>query len=132
MRHVDAFQVDVLLTLSLALGGYALAQVWHLSGPLEAVAAAIALRRFNLSHPAKLVAHERVDDFWKMVDEVQNGVLFVLLGLEVSGHPVSVAIASLRRHRRLLLSLRFAWPWWRGAVWHSLVGARHGTAPCWC
>ncbi|HEY5253265.1 MAG TPA: sodium:proton antiporter [Acidobacteriaceae bacterium] len=87
MRQVDAFQVDVLLTLSLALGGYALAQVWHLSGPLEAVAAAIALRRFNMSHPAKLVANERVDDFWKMVDEVQNGVLFVLLGLEVLAIP---------------------------------------------
>jgi CPA1 family monovalent cation:H+ antiporter len=87
MRQVDAFQVDVLLTLSLALGGYALAQVWHLSGPLEAVAAAIALRRFNMSHSAKLIAHERVDDFWKMVDEVQNGVLFVLLGLEVLAIP---------------------------------------------
>jgi monovalent cation:H+ antiporter, CPA1 family len=87
MRQVDAFQVDVLLTLSLALGGYSLAQFWHLSGPLEAVAAAIALRRFNMSFPAKLVAHERVDDFWKMVDEVQNGVLFVLLGLEVLAIP---------------------------------------------
>jgi CPA1 family monovalent cation:H+ antiporter len=87
MRQVDAFQVDVLLTLSLALGGYALAQLWHLSGPLEAVAAAIALRRFNMSHPAKLVAYDRVDDFWKMVDEVQNGVLFVLLGLEVLAIP---------------------------------------------
>ena len=87
MRQVDAFQVDVLLTLSLALGGYVLAQLWHLSGPLEAVAAAIALRRFNMSHSAKLIAHERVDDFWKMVDEVQNGVLFVLLGLEVLAIP---------------------------------------------
>jgi CPA1 family monovalent cation:H+ antiporter len=87
MRQVDAYQVDVLLTLSLALGGYALAETWHLSGPLEAVAAAIALRRFNMSYPAKLIAHERVDDFWKMVDEVQNGVLFVLLGLEVLAIP---------------------------------------------
>ncbi|MGB8477278.1 MAG: sodium:proton antiporter [Acidobacteriaceae bacterium] len=87
MRQVDAYQVDVLLTLSLALGGYALAETWHLSGPLEAVAAAIALRRFNISYPAKLIAHERVDDFWTMVDEVQNGVLFVLLGLEVLAIP---------------------------------------------
>ena len=42
---------------------------------------------FNWSHPAKLIARERVDDFWKMVDEVQNGVLFVLLGLEVLAIP---------------------------------------------
>ncbi|HZC43227.1 MAG TPA: sodium:proton antiporter [Acidobacteriaceae bacterium] len=87
MRQVDAYQVDVLLTLSLALGGYALSEVWHLSGPLETVAAAIALRWFNMRFPAKLVANERLDDFWKMVDEVQNGVLFVLLGLEVLAIP---------------------------------------------
>jgi CPA1 family monovalent cation:H+ antiporter len=92
MRFVDAYQVDVLLTLSLALGGYALAEILHLSGPLEAVAAAIALRGFNLNHPAKLIAHERVDDFWKMVDEVQNGVLFVLLGLEVLAIPFRWAL----------------------------------------
>ena len=47
MRTVDAFQVDVLLTLSLALGGYALASLLHLSGPLETVAAAITLRGLN-------------------------------------------------------------------------------------
>jgi monovalent cation:H+ antiporter, CPA1 family len=107
MRQVDAFQVDVLLTLSLALGGYALAQAWHLSGPLEAVAAAIALRRFSVGNSGKLVTHERVDDFWTMVDEVQNGVLFVLLGLEVlaipfhwsllrSGPPAIVAVLAVR------------------------------------
>ena len=87
MRRVDAFQVDVLLTLSLALGGYALAEILHLSGPLEAVAAAIALRGFHVDRPAELIAHERMEEFWKMVDEVQNGVLFVLLGLEVLAIP---------------------------------------------
>ena len=126
MRQVDAFQVDVLLTLSLALGGYALAQVWHLSGPLEAVAAAIALRRFNMSHPAKLVAHERVDDFWKMVDEVQNGVLFVLLGLEVLAIPFQwfllgsgfTAIVAVLAVRLAVVAMVL--------YWHSVVGEGTG------
>ena len=87
MRLVDAYQVEILLTLSLALGGYALADTWHLSAPLEAVAAAIALRRFNLNHPRARIAHESVDGFWEVVDEVQNAVLFVLLGLEVLAIP---------------------------------------------
>ena len=87
MRLVDAYQVEILLTLSLALGGYALADTWHLSAPLEAVAAAIALRRFNLNHPHARIAHESVDGFWKVIDEVQNAVLFVLLGLEVLAIP---------------------------------------------
>jgi monovalent cation:H+ antiporter, CPA1 family len=84
---VDAYQVDILLTLSLALGGYALADVWQLSAPLEAVAAGIALRRFNLNHAPELIAHESVDGFWEVIDEVQNAILFVLLGLEVLAIP---------------------------------------------
>ncbi len=87
MRLVDAYQVDILLTISLALGGFALADGWHLSAPLEAVAAGIALRRFNLRHPPELIAHESVDGFWEVIDEVQNAVLFVLLGLEVLAIP---------------------------------------------
>jgi CPA1 family monovalent cation:H+ antiporter len=88
MRLVHAYQVEILLTLALALGGYALADTWQLSAPLEAVAAGIALRRFNLSHPPELIAHESVDGFWEVIDEVQNAILFVLLGLEVLAIPI--------------------------------------------
>jgi monovalent cation:H+ antiporter, CPA1 family len=87
MRRVEAYQVEILLTLSLALGGYALADTWGLSAPLEAVAAGIALRRFNLSHPPQSIAHGRIDSFWEVIDEVQNAVLFVLLGLEILAIP---------------------------------------------
>ncbi len=48
MRRVDAYQIEILLTLALALGGYSLAETFRLSAPLEAVAAGLALRRFNL------------------------------------------------------------------------------------
>jgi CPA1 family monovalent cation:H+ antiporter len=88
MRLVDAYQVEILLTLSLALGGYALADLWHLSAPLEAVAAAIALRRFNQNHPPAFIAHESIDSFWEVIDEIQNAVLFVLLGLEILAIPI--------------------------------------------
>jgi monovalent cation:H+ antiporter, CPA1 family len=87
MRLVHAYQVEILLTLALALAGYAAADAWQLSAPLEAVAAGIALRRFNRNHPPELIAHESVDGFWEVVDEVQNAILFVLLGLEVLAIP---------------------------------------------
>jgi monovalent cation:H+ antiporter, CPA1 family len=88
MRWVHAYQVEILLTLALALAGYALADALHLSAPLEAVAAGIALRRFNLNHPHESIAHESIDRFWEVVDEVQNAILFVLLGLEVLAIPI--------------------------------------------
>jgi CPA1 family monovalent cation:H+ antiporter len=82
MCIVEAYQVEILLTLTLALGGYVLADVWRLSAPLEAVVAGIALRHFNRKQPKGRIADERVDEFWTLLDEVQNALLFVLLGLE--------------------------------------------------
>jgi CPA1 family monovalent cation:H+ antiporter len=64
MRLVPSYPVEILLTLSLALGGY-------------------ALRQFNRKHSRHAIAHESIDRFWGVIDELQNAVLFVLLGLEV-------------------------------------------------
>ncbi len=47
MRRVNSYQVDILFTIALALGGYALAESLRLSAPLEAVVAGISLRYFN-------------------------------------------------------------------------------------
>jgi CPA1 family monovalent cation:H+ antiporter len=74
---------EILLTLSLALGGYALAETLRVSAPLEAVAAGLALRRFNMNHAHVKISHESLDRFWRVFDEVQNAILFVLLGFEV-------------------------------------------------
>jgi CPA1 family monovalent cation:H+ antiporter len=82
MCLVESYQVEILLTLALALGGYVLADVWRLSAPLEAVVAGIALRHYNRKQPKGRIADERVDEFWTLLDEVQNSLLFVLLGLE--------------------------------------------------
>jgi Na+:H+ antiporter len=107
MRRVDAYQIEILLTLSLALGGYALAETLQVSAPLEAVAAGLALRRFNMNHTHAEISHESIDRFWRAIDEVQNAVLFVLLGFEVlvipfsrrtfeSGGLAIVAVAAVR------------------------------------
>jgi CPA1 family monovalent cation:H+ antiporter len=83
MRRVDRYQVEILITIALALGGYAMAGTLHVSGPLEAVAAGLALRQFNSTHPHREISHEDLQRFWTLFDEVQNAILFVLLGLEV-------------------------------------------------
>ncbi len=82
MRRVDAYKVDILFTIALALGGYVIADALSLSAPLEAVVAGIALRYFNRHQPAQRIAHHDIDSFWELIDEVQNSVLFVLLGME--------------------------------------------------
>lgn len=82
MRRVNSYQVDILSTIALAFGGYALAEALHVSPPLEAVVAGIALRHFNHDLPSERVAHDSVRGFWSLIDEIQNSVLFVLLGFE--------------------------------------------------
>jgi CPA1 family monovalent cation:H+ antiporter len=89
MRLTNSYVVEILLTISLATGSYAIADHWHLSAPLTAVAAGLALRRFNLSSPHTSIAHESIDTFWEVIDEVQNVVLFVLLGFEILAIPFS-------------------------------------------
>ena len=103
MRRSHAYQVDILLSLALALGGYALADAVRVSGPLEAVAAGIALRHFNRCMPCESISHENVDAFWKVIDEVQNSLLFVLLGMEILA--VTLSAGTLRAGAAALLSV---------------------------
>lgn len=83
LARVDQYQVEVLLTLALVTGGYALADALHLSGPIAIVVAGLLIgnqgRRFAMS--STTVQH--LDTFWELVDEVLNAVLFLLIGLEL-------------------------------------------------
>lgn len=91
MRMLDSYQIDILFTVSLAFGGYIMADMLHLSAPLEAVVAGIALRVFNRHLPADRIAHQEIGQFWGVIDEIQNCVLFVLLGLEIMAIPLDAA-----------------------------------------
>ena len=80
MRTVNSALVDILLSLSLALGGYVLAEKLGVSAPLEAVATALVLRSLIEGLPYQQIAHYDLNHFWSYLDEIQNAILFVLLG----------------------------------------------------
>lgn len=83
LRSVNNYQVEILLTLALVTGGYALANRMHLSGPLAMVVAGLLIgnrgRQFAMSEQTR----QRLDSFWELVDEFLNAVLFVLIGIDV-------------------------------------------------
>ena len=83
VRSVDNYQVEVLITLALAMGLYAFAQAIHSSGPLAVVVAGLLMG--NTGRTLGMSAHtrEHIDTFWELIDEVLNVVLFVLIGLEI-------------------------------------------------
>jgi CPA1 family monovalent cation:H+ antiporter len=83
LRTVDAYRVEELLTLALAMGGYALADVLGLSAPLEAVVAGLVAGSVAREMAMSELTRERVDRFWELIDDMLNVMLFLLLGLEL-------------------------------------------------
>ena len=83
LRSVDQYQVEVLLTVSLVAGSYALCQVLHVSGPLSVVVSGLLIGTAGRSSAMSPSTRERVDTFWELLDEILNALLFVLIGLEV-------------------------------------------------
>jgi CPA1 family monovalent cation:H+ antiporter len=83
LKSVDNYQVEVLITLALVAGGYALADALHLSGPIAIVVAGLLIGNHGRLLAMSDRTRKNLDTFWELVDEVLNAVLFVLIGLEV-------------------------------------------------
>ncbi|MGY8641369.1 MAG: cation:proton antiporter [Verrucomicrobiales bacterium] len=83
LKKIDNYQVEVIITLAMVTGGYALAQTIHVSGPLAMVVAGLMIgnrgRRFAMSDTTR----KHLDLFWELIDEVLNAVLFALIGIEL-------------------------------------------------
>lgn len=83
IKSVDNYQVEIIITMALVTGGYALADLLHFSGPICIVVAGLLIgnhgRLFAMSETTRI----QLDSFWELVDEILNAVLFVLIGLEI-------------------------------------------------
>lgn len=75
--------IDVMITLSVVMGGYALAGALHFSGPLTMVAAGLVMSAGLAKNHLGAEEQQHVDIFWESIDEILNAVLFVLMGLVV-------------------------------------------------
>jgi CPA1 family monovalent cation:H+ antiporter len=83
MRAIDDFPVEVLITLALVTGTYALAQKLGTSGPLAVVAAGLLIGERAPRYAMSDRTRTYVSALWTLIDEVLNSVLFLLIGLEV-------------------------------------------------
>lgn len=83
LRSVDNYQVEVLLSLALVAGGYALVNRLHMSGPIAMVVAGLLIGNLGRAYAMSPTTIGHVDTFWELLDEILNAVLFVLIGVEV-------------------------------------------------
>jgi len=113
LKRVDDYQVEVLLTLALAMGLYALADTLHLSAPIAVVVAGLFVGNQGRAFAMTEKTREHVDAFWELVDEILNVVLFLLVGLELLVLPIE---------RRWLVAGFLAIPIVLLARWLSVAG----------
>jgi CPA1 family monovalent cation:H+ antiporter len=83
LKAVDDYQVEVLITIALVMGGYSLAQHLHLSGPIAIVVAGLMIGNKGRKLAMSDNTRKRLDDFWELIDEVLNALLFLLIGVEL-------------------------------------------------
>ena len=83
MRRIDDYPLEVLLTLGLAFGGYELAVWLHVSAPIMAVCAGLLIGDVGTARGMSEETRSYVDAFWKLIDEILNAVLFLMIGFEV-------------------------------------------------
>ena len=79
----DDPKIDVLITLAIAMGGYSLASIIHVSGPLAMVAAGLFIGYKINSPQFNRQSEQFMDTFWDMLDDILNGILFVLIGFVI-------------------------------------------------
>lgn len=83
MRRMNDYPLEVMLTLALAFGGYELALALEVSAPIMAVVAGLMIgnvgRRDAMSEETRLY----VDGFWRLIDEILNAALFLMIGMEI-------------------------------------------------
>ncbi len=89
LKRVDDYEVEILITLALVAGGYALADRLHVSGPIAIVVAGILIGNQGRMLAMSERTRRHIDTFWMLVDGILNAVLFVLIGLEILLLPFS-------------------------------------------
>ncbi len=139
MKAIDEHNLEVLVSLAVVMGGYALALRLHVAGPIAMAVAGLLIGNYGTRFAMSDRTREHLTSFWSLVDEILNSVLFLLIGMEIAAivFDVSYLLAGVLSIPLVLfarfmavglpfVSLRRFTPFTRGAlpvlVWGGLRG----------
>lgn len=83
MRSIDEYKTEVMISLAVVMGGYALAGRIHVSGPVAMAVAGLLIGNSGVELAMSDITRDYLLKFWSLVDDILNAVLFLLIGLEV-------------------------------------------------
>jgi len=98
MKSIDDYNVEVMISLAVVMGGYSLAHFIHVSGPVAMAVAGLIIGNAAVAHAMSDTTRQYLISFWALIDEILNTVLFLLIGLEViaiAPHPVLILLGAL-------------------------------------
>ena len=76
-------QLAVMISLAIVMGGTAGAFMLHISAPLAMVVAGLLIGNKIHVNEDKNPVQKAINSFWEILDDVFNGILFVLIGLAI-------------------------------------------------
>lgn len=83
LKSLDEYSLEVLVTLAIVMGGYALSSHLHFAGPVAMAVAGLLIGNHGVTYAMSDITRDYLLKFWELVDEVLNSVLFLLIGLEI-------------------------------------------------
>ncbi len=79
LKSIDHYETEVLLTLAFVMGGYAVANYFHISGALAMVVMGLMIGNFKQELAMSDITQEYVHKFWELLDVILNAILFILI-----------------------------------------------------
>lgn len=108
IQPVTSHKIQILITVALVTGGYAFAEAIDVSGPLAMVVAGIFIGNHGQDFYMAKNARENLENFWEVIDEILNAVLFLLIGFEVLVMPSTTrGVMSIILAISVVLIVRF-------------------------
>jgi CPA1 family monovalent cation:H+ antiporter len=117
IRKINNYNVTVMITLAIVMGGHLVARYLHISSPLMMVAAGLVIGNYGKAIAMSAADKDYLDKFWELIDEILNAMLFLIIGFELMLIPdlqqyweiglIAIAIVLLSRFLSIWLPIRF-------------------------
>ncbi|WP_268798399.1 cation:proton antiporter [Pseudomonas huanghezhanensis] len=89
IKSIEQYQIEVMLTLALVIGGSAMSTELHVSAPIAMVVAGLIIGNLGRNLAMNDMTRRYLDGFWELLDDMLNALLFALIGMELLLLPFS-------------------------------------------
>jgi len=108
LTRTRVYGTHVLVSLAVVATAYAISERIEVSGPIATVVIGLVIGNYTMPRVAE-GPRERFKTFWEAIDEVLNGTLFVLIGLQLATVPVFVPAQPISGLPAILICLAARW-----------------------